>query len=162
MQHGWVRWATLTLTVHSTNSAHTVSREATHKFFAEESDWGFTSFAPLQRILDPAHGFLVRVACPPARHKPSTPCCDSVCMDQVGDTLTGQKLDFILKGIGILCFRLLFCFVLVRCNLGATPMNDMQSSRIEHHKPPPPPAQKKIPISGFQCKSAPILDYVCM
>ena len=65
VQHGWGRYASFTLTVHSNNSAHTVSRQATHKFFADESDWGFTSFAPLNRILDPANGFLVSPAHPP-------------------------------------------------------------------------------------------------
>ncbi|KAI8556260.1 hypothetical protein RHMOL_Rhmol05G0239100 [Rhododendron molle] len=60
LPHGWSRHAQFSLAViNQRTNKFTVRKDTVHKFSAEASDWGFTSFWPLVELNDPLKGFLV-------------------------------------------------------------------------------------------------------
>ncbi|KAH8955667.1 hypothetical protein BDL97_08G152600 [Sphagnum fallax] len=60
LPYGWSRFAQFNLTVvNQYDPKATVKKDTQHQFNVRESDWGFTSFMPLQDLYDPAKGFLV-------------------------------------------------------------------------------------------------------
>ncbi|KAI8556262.1 hypothetical protein RHMOL_Rhmol05G0239300 [Rhododendron molle] len=57
---GWSRYARFSISVvNQIHNAYTESKRTEHKFDANGSDWGFTSFLPLIKLNDPKEGFLV-------------------------------------------------------------------------------------------------------
>ncbi|CAM6012936.1 unnamed protein product [Sphagnum balticum] len=60
LPYGWTRFAHFSLAVvNQYDPKITVKKDTQHQFNARESDWGFTSFMPLQELYDPMRGFLV-------------------------------------------------------------------------------------------------------
>ncbi|CAK9266793.1 unnamed protein product [Sphagnum jensenii] len=60
LPYGWSRFAHFSLAVvNQYDPKITVKKDTQHQFNARESDWGFTSFMPLQELYDPMRGFLV-------------------------------------------------------------------------------------------------------
>eukprot|EP00246_Nothoceros_aenigmaticus_P013115 TRINITY_DN439_c0_g3_i1.p1 TRINITY_DN439_c0_g3~~TRINITY_DN439_c0_g3_i1.p1 ORF type:complete len:1081 (+),score=256.97 TRINITY_DN439_c0_g3_i1:216-3458(+) len=60
LPYGWSRFAHFSLAVlNQYESKLTVKKDTQHQFNVRESDWGFTSFMPLQDLYDPSRGFLV-------------------------------------------------------------------------------------------------------
>ncbi|GJP56486.1 hypothetical protein CLOM_g15553 [Closterium sp. NIES-68] len=57
---GWTKSAHFVLSlINQYDRKLSVRRDTSHQFSARESDWGFTSFMPLQDLYDPSKGFLV-------------------------------------------------------------------------------------------------------
>ncbi|CAK9213983.1 unnamed protein product [Sphagnum troendelagicum] len=60
LPYGWSRFAHFSLAVvNQYDPKATVKKDTQHQFNVRESDWGFTSFMPLQDLYDPAKGFLL-------------------------------------------------------------------------------------------------------
>jgi ubiquitin carboxyl-terminal hydrolase 7 len=60
LPYGWSRFAHFTLAVvNQYDPKLTVKKDTQHQFNVRESDWGFTSFMPLQDLYDPSRAFLV-------------------------------------------------------------------------------------------------------
>ncbi|EOY19339.1 hypothetical protein QUC31_006156 [Theobroma cacao] len=61
---GWSRYAQFRLSViNQTDPKTSITKVTNHEFNAKENDWGFTSFMPLDELLDPKRGYLVNDAC---------------------------------------------------------------------------------------------------
>ncbi|KAF6169871.1 hypothetical protein GIB67_034263 [Kingdonia uniflora] len=59
LPYGWSRYAQFSLAV--VNQMHnklTVRKDTQHNFNLRESDWGFTSFMPLNELYDPGRGYI--------------------------------------------------------------------------------------------------------
>ncbi|CAL0299471.1 unnamed protein product [Lupinus luteus] len=64
LPYGWSRLAKFKLSlINKVNSKMTKTKETEHEFNARESDWGFTSFIPLNEIWDTRKGFIVDDTC---------------------------------------------------------------------------------------------------
>ncbi|XP_052175009.1 ubiquitin C-terminal hydrolase 12 isoform X2 [Diospyros lotus] len=64
LPYGWRRYALFSLAVVNQFHANlTMRKETQHQFNARESDWGFTSFMPLNELYDPSGGFVVNDTC---------------------------------------------------------------------------------------------------
>ncbi|CAA2970001.1 ubiquitin carboxyl-terminal hydrolase 12-like [Olea europaea subsp. europaea] len=64
LPYGWSRYAQFSLSViNQIHSKLTVRKDTHHQFNARESDWGFTSFMPLNELYDPGRGYLVSDTC---------------------------------------------------------------------------------------------------
>ncbi|WRX11624.1 MATH/TRAF domain - like 4 [Theobroma cacao] len=64
LPYGWSRYAQLRLTVvNQIDRKYSITKVTDHEFNANENDWGFTSFMPLDELLDPKRGYLVNDAC---------------------------------------------------------------------------------------------------
>ncbi|KAM0006405.1 putative ubiquitinyl hydrolase 1 [Helianthus debilis subsp. tardiflorus] len=61
---GWNRHAQFSLAmVNQIHSESTIRKDTEHRFYAHESDWGFTSFMPLSDLYDPGKGYLLNDTC---------------------------------------------------------------------------------------------------
>ncbi|XVE68550.1 hypothetical protein DITRI_Ditri09bG0076800 [Diplodiscus trichospermus] len=59
LTHGWSRDAKFRLSViNPIHHKYSITKETQHRFNAEESDWGFTSFIPLGDLHDPSKSYL--------------------------------------------------------------------------------------------------------
>ncbi|KAF8395507.1 hypothetical protein HHK36_019455 [Tetracentron sinense] len=64
LPYGWIRYAQFSLAVvNQIHNKYTVRKDTQHQFNARESDWGFTSFMPLNELYDPGRGYLVNDTC---------------------------------------------------------------------------------------------------
>ncbi|KAJ7569840.1 hypothetical protein O6H91_01G097400 [Diphasiastrum complanatum] len=60
LPYGWSRYAQFNLAViNQFDPKLSIRKDTQHQFNARESDWGFTSFMPLQDLYDPSRGYLV-------------------------------------------------------------------------------------------------------
>ncbi|KAJ7528132.1 hypothetical protein O6H91_16G085500 [Diphasiastrum complanatum] len=60
LPYGWSRYAHFNLAViNQFDTKLSIRKDTQHQFNARESDWGFTSFMPLQDLYDPSRGYLV-------------------------------------------------------------------------------------------------------
>ncbi|KAJ7975928.1 ubiquitin carboxyl-terminal hydrolase 12 [Quillaja saponaria] len=64
LPYGWSRYAQFSLTVvNQVHGKYSIRKDTQHQFNARESDWGFTSFMPLNELYDPCRGYLVNDTC---------------------------------------------------------------------------------------------------
>ncbi|GBG84805.1 hypothetical protein CBR_g39181 [Chara braunii] len=60
LPYGWSRCAQFTLgVINQIDPKYSIKKDTCHQFNSRESDWGFTSFMPLQDLYDHSKGFLV-------------------------------------------------------------------------------------------------------
>ncbi|XP_052185773.1 ubiquitin C-terminal hydrolase 12-like [Diospyros lotus] len=60
LPYGWSRYAQFSLAViNQIHNKFTMKKETQHQFNARESDWGFTSFMPLNELYEPSRGYMV-------------------------------------------------------------------------------------------------------
>ncbi|KAL0368371.1 UNVERIFIED_CONTAM: Ubiquitin carboxyl-terminal hydrolase 13 [Sesamum calycinum] len=64
LPYGWSRYAHFSLTiVNQFHSSNSIRKETKQQLNAGESDWGFTSFMPLNDLYDASQGFIVNDIC---------------------------------------------------------------------------------------------------
>ncbi|KAG9146594.1 hypothetical protein Leryth_014621 [Lithospermum erythrorhizon] len=64
LPNGWSRYAQFTLAVvNQVHDRYTLRKDSQHRFCAGESDWGFTTFIPLNELCDPGRGYIVNDTC---------------------------------------------------------------------------------------------------
>ncbi|KAI4384336.1 hypothetical protein MLD38_002507 [Melastoma candidum] len=64
LPYGWSRYAQFSLAVlNQIHNKFSIRKETQHQFNARESDWGFTSFMPLNELYNPTRGYLVNDTC---------------------------------------------------------------------------------------------------
>ncbi|XP_027367336.1 MATH domain and coiled-coil domain-containing protein At3g58270-like [Abrus precatorius] len=64
LPYGWSKFANFKLTlINQVNTTMTKAKECEHEFNARESDWGFTTFIPLDEFEDSSNGFIVNDTC---------------------------------------------------------------------------------------------------
>ncbi|XP_038701644.1 ubiquitin carboxyl-terminal hydrolase 13-like isoform X2 [Tripterygium wilfordii] len=60
LPYGWSRYAQFSLAVvNQIHNKYSIRKDTQHQFNVRESDWGFTSFMPLNELYDPSRGYLV-------------------------------------------------------------------------------------------------------
>ncbi|KAL2239260.1 UNVERIFIED_CONTAM: Ubiquitin carboxyl-terminal hydrolase 13 [Sesamum indicum] len=64
LPYGWSIYAEFSFTVvNQLHRGYSIKKEAKHHLNAGESDWGFTSFMPLNELYDASRGFIVNDTC---------------------------------------------------------------------------------------------------
>ncbi|KAJ7971377.1 Ubiquitin carboxyl-terminal hydrolase 12 [Quillaja saponaria] len=64
LPQSWSRFADFNLTlINQINSNYSLTKKSLYLFNGGESDWGFTSFVPLDNFRDPINGYLVKDTC---------------------------------------------------------------------------------------------------
>ncbi|KAK4409143.1 Ubiquitin carboxyl-terminal hydrolase 13, partial [Sesamum angolense] len=64
LPYGWSRYAQFNFTVvNQLHRGYSIRKEAKHQLNTGESDWGFTSFMPLNELYDASRGFIVNDTC---------------------------------------------------------------------------------------------------